>query len=487
MTGALTFGDRAAVDRLLGVPEMAWLVARVRPRILAAGDEPLRGVVRLDDPTDRQRAAVVRLVGRPRRGGSSLRVDLGTVEQVLRRGPWPAGLADAVETLTGPVVDRAAERAHEDAAWDAARRILAPVTDRFGLAEWWGAWCAAGGLKRVAGAEVARISSGPGVVAAEVTGPVAAHTVAGGLVERVVAVLGALPAAGQPLAVLARETVGDAHGLDQSRPLGRLAVAVVRAAFLADVPDGERSVREVWASAGVVLSNVASTVLCLGVPGAAGGDGLLPGLGGRSHPQLAADRAAGRAREATSVALEAMRLARAPVVLTLDQVRSGAVRTLPRTGVVHVCENPTVVEVAATRWASARPGSPAGAPARTVAESAPVPVLVCTWGQPSTAVIELLRTLAADGAEVRYHGDFDWSGLRIAGSLGAHVSWIPWRFGAGDYRAVVRREGPVLRLSGRPAPSPWDPELAAVMAEHGWAVEEEAVADLLAADVFGKQ
>lgn len=484
MTEALASGDRAALDRLLGVPEMAWLVARVRSRILAAGGDPLRGVVRLDDPTDRQRAAVVRLVGRPRRGGSSLRVDLGVVEQILRRGPWPAGLADAVETLTGPVVDRAAERARETAAWEAARGVLAPATDRFpGLAAWWGAWCAAGGLKRVARAEVARISAGHGAGVGEVIGPLA-PTVAGELVERVVAVLGALPAAGQPLAVLARETVGDAHGLDPSRPLGRLAVAVVRAAFLPGVPDGQRSVRDVWAAAGVVLSNVASTVLCLGVPGATGGAGATSGGGGRSNPHLSAD-AAGRVREATAVALEAMRLARAPVVLTLDQVRSGAVGTLPRTGVVHVCENPTVVEVTAARWAAAGPGSPAGARGRQAAESAPVPVLVCTWGQPSTAVVELLRTLAADRAEVRYHGDFDWPGLRIAWSLGAQVSWVPWRFGAADYRAVVQREGPVLRLSGDPAPSPWDPELAAVMAEHGWAVEEEAVADRLAADVLG--
>lgn len=448
-------GDRAALDRLLGVPEMAWLISRVRPRILSAGDQPLRGAVQLNDPTDGQRAAAVRLVGRPRRAGSALRVDLAVVEEILRRGPWPAGLADAALTLSGPVVDRAAERARAAAAWEAARDDLVPALRRFpGLVQWWHTWCAAGGLKRAAGAEAARTSAA------------SAPTVAADLVKRVAAVLERLPATGQPLAVLAREAVGDAHGLDASRPLGRLAAAVVRAAFLPGSVDGEGatgewSTRDVWAAAGVILSNVASTALCLGVPGAgpAGSDG------GRD-----------RSRGATATTLEAMRTARMPVVLTLDQVRSGGVRTVPRGGVVHVCENPTIVEVVAERWARAAGDVP----------GAVGPVLVCTSGQPSTATIDLLRTLAAEGAQVRYHGDFDWAGLRIAWSLRTHVAWVPWRYTAADYRAAVQDGSPSLHLTGGPAQCPWDPELAIAMTECGLAVEEEAVAHLLAADVLAR-
>ncbi|MHB1063972.1 MAG: TIGR02679 family protein [Georgenia sp.] len=443
-------GDRAALDRLLGVPEMAWLVSRVRARILTAGDEPLRGVVRLTDPTDGQRAAAVQLVGRPRRPASALRVDLVVVEEILRRGPWPAGLADAVETVSGPVVDRAVERAREAAAWDAARADLVPATGRFpGLAAWWDTWCRAGGLKRAAGAEAARTSAS------------SAPATAARLVRSVAAVLERLPATEQPLAILAREAVGDAHGLDASRPLGRVAAAVVRAAFLPGSADGEYSTRDVWAAAGVVLSNVASTALCLGVPGAvpAGSDG-----------------GCDRSRRATATALEAMRAARMPAVLTLDQVRSGGVRTLVRGSVIHVCENPTVVEVVAERWVRAAPGSSGRA----------APVLVCTSGQPSTAVTELLRTLAADGAEVRYHGDFDWAGLRIAWSLRTHVAWVPWRYTAADYRTAVQDGRPSLRLTGSPAQCPWDPALAVAMTECGLAVEEEAVAGLLAADVLAR-
>src|SRR5690625_3917108 len=153
-------GDRAALDRLLGVPEMAWLVDRVRARILAAGDTALRGVVQLDRPTDAQRAAAVRLVGRPKRAGATLRVDLAVLEEILRRGPWPAGLADAVVTLTGPVADRRAAQARAAAEWDAARDGLLPAAGRFpGLPEWWERWCAGGGLKRAARAEAARTSS----------------------------------------------------------------------------------------------------------------------------------------------------------------------------------------------------------------------------------------------------------------------------------------------------------------------------------------
>lgn len=428
-------GDRAALERLLGVPEMAWLVQRVRGRLSAAGDGPLSGVVQLNAPTEAQRAAAVRLVGRPRRPGTALRVDLAAVEEVLRRGPWPAGLADAVVTLTGPVVDARAAREQEAAAWRRAEAGLAAVAGRLpGLAAWWDPWCAAGGLKRAARAEAARTGVPPG------------PSVAAALVEATAEVLTQLPAAGEPLAVLAQRVTGEAHGLDESRPLGRLAAAAVAAAFA----PGEASPRRVWAAAGVVLSAVASTALCLGVPGVSP-DG---------------DHGPSR-RTATATALEAMRAARTPLVLTLDQVRSGGVAALPPEATVHVCENPTVVEVVAERWAAGD-----GAP-----------VLVCTSGQPSAAVVELLRALTAQGAGCRYHGDFDWAGLRIAAALRQRVPWTPWRYAAADYLALAREEVSRLRLAGPVAGSPWDPGLAVAMAERGIAVEEEAVADVLAADL----
>jgi len=445
-------GDRAALDRILGAPEMAWLVDRVRGRIPGVGGEPLRGVVQLNDVTAAQRSAAMRLVGRPKRAGMVLRVDLAAVEEILRRGPWPAGLADAVVALTGPVVDRRAEREREAAEWDVVRDGLAQAVSRFpGLPDWWEAWCSAGWLKRAARAEAVR------------TGVTPSPAVGAALVSMLAGVLELLPAHGEPLAILAQRAVGDAHALDVSRPLGRLGVTVVRAAFMPDeaLPDGESSPRDVWAAAGVVLSNLASTVLCLGVPG------VMP-VGPQivSHPS----------RTATASSLEAMRAARMPVLLTLDQVRSGGVRALPHSSVIYVCENPTIVEVVAERWA--------GVTAVAGTSGAGGPVLVCTSGQPSMAVVELLKRLAGEGAECRYHGDFDWAGLRIARSLSAQVKWVPWRYTDADYRDAVRESRPSLRLAGTPAESPWDPLLAVAMAECGLALEEEAVANLLAADAL---
>ena len=456
--GRMAVGDRFALDRLLGIPGMEWFVSRVRGRILAAGYEPLSGVVQLNDPTAEQRAGVMRLVGRPKRAGSTLRVELAVVEEILRRGPWPAGLADAVETLTGPVVDRGAERVSEAAAWDAARDGLGAAAARFPpLTKWWEAWCASGGLKRTARAEADRISM------------TRSPAVGADLVNKLMSVLEMLPASGEPLAVLARRAVGDAHGLDASRPLGRLAATVVRQAFIPDaaIPDGELSPRDVWAAAGVVLSNLSSTVLCLGVPGAS-----LTGAESVRHTS----------RTATATSLDAMRAARMPILLTLDQVRSGGIRTLPRSRVIHVCENPTVIEVVAERWA--RISGVAGTSDPVAPEG---PVLVCTFGQPSRAVVELLRVLAGDGAECRYHGDFDWAGLRIAKFLSGQVAWVPWRYSAADYREATQNGMPSRRLEGSSAESPWNPALAIAMTELGLAVEEEAVADLLAADVLAEE
>lgn len=437
--------DRSSIERLLGTREMRWFIERVRGRILASGGESLSGTVRLKAPTHEQRSAVWQLVGRPVRAGSSLNVDLAVVEEILRRGPWPAGLADAVQTLTGPVIDHGAKRAADQRNWDAARDVLAASADRFdGLTQWWNLWCAGGGLKRAARAEADRTGG--------LTTPV---MIAPNFVAQLAAVLDLLPAEGELLSVLARQATGDAHGLDANRPLGRTAVAVVRAAVGARQDD---PARHVWDKCGVLLSAVTSTVLCLGVAG--------------NKPERSL---AGTPRAATGAALEEMRISRMPVVLTLDQVRSGGIRAVPTGGVIHVCENPSVVEVVATLWDEA---------ASKADETDKPVVLVCTSGQPSTAVTTMLKILAGEGAAVLYHGDFDWAGLQIAQSLRRHVDWHPWRFTAADYLDALGQDVPSLALRGVPSPSPWDPDLAAAMAARGIAVEEEAVAGILAADLI---
>ena len=66
---------------------------------------------------------------------------------------------------------------------------------------------------------------------------------------------------------------------------------------------------------------------------------------------------------------------------------------MARPPVVWVCENPSVVEEAAEKLG---------------ARCAP---LICVEGRPSVAATPLLGALSRCGTELRYHGDFDWSGL----------------------------------------------------------------------------
>jgi uncharacterized protein (TIGR02679 family) len=152
-----------------------------------------------------------------------------------------------------------------------------------------------------------------------------------------------------------------------------------------------------------------------------------------------------------------------PVRLTLRQL-AGWDFAIPLLR-VRVCENPVVVAAAADRW------------------GADCPPLVCLGGFPNHAVLTLLSRLAHQGAELLYHGDFDWDGLKIANRLLETVPFRPWRFTAADYRAALRTQGETAKLRARPVDAAWDPRLAPAMAEAGVAVEEEAVLGELLADL----
>jgi uncharacterized protein (TIGR02679 family) len=131
---------------------------------------------------------------------------------------------------------------------------------------------------------------------------------------------------------------------------------------------------------------------------------------------------------------------------------------------VFVCENPNIVAIAADRL------GPACAP------------LVCTDGMPSAAQQTLLSQLAAAGARLRYHGDFDWAGLSIGNFVIREFGAEPWRFGKADYLAATAEHGLALR-DGKPVIAQWDPELTAAMAARGVIVHEEGVADMLMMDL----
>jgi uncharacterized protein (TIGR02679 family) len=131
---------------------------------------------------------------------------------------------------------------------------------------------------------------------------------------------------------------------------------------------------------------------------------------------------------------------------------------------VFVCENPNVVAIAADRL------GPACAP------------LICTDGMPCAAQQTLLAQLAAAGARLRYHGDFDWAGLVIGNFVMREFGAEPWRFGTADYLAASAEHGIALR-DGKPAIAQWDHGLAAAMAARGAVVHEEGVVEVLIMDL----
>lgn len=84
---------------------------------------------------------------------------------------------------------------------------------------------------------------------------------------------------------------------------------------------------------------------------------------------------------------------------------------------------------------------------------------------PSAAQRTLISQVAAAGARLRYHGDFDWPGLTIGNFVTGALGAQPWRFGADDYLAAC--QGGESRLSGGRIEAGWDPRLAAAMVEIG--------------------
>ncbi|MEV5988322.1 DUF2399 domain-containing protein [Streptomyces sp. NPDC052051] len=138
--------------------------------------------------------------------------------------------------------------------------------------------------------------------------------------------------------------------------------------------------------------------------------------------------------------------------------------------VIHICENPRVVEAAA--------------------DAACVHPLVCTSGSAATVVLTLLDALAAAGCRFVYHGDFDWPGITLANRIIHRYGARPWRMGAEDYEhlaALSQAEGiPQLPLDGEPVSAAWDPGLAPAMSALGVALHEEVTLDLLVDDLAGQ-
>ncbi|MFJ1548486.1 TIGR02679 family protein [Streptomyces sp. NPDC088246] len=374
--------------------------------------------VRLGPLDDAQREALADLLGLGRLPDVRPSVALARLEVAVTE-LCGRTVRETVTDLVGPLADRATERRRQE-------------DERAGL---W-AWLDAHDIVR---AQPALADWAASCRAAGLVGGSPGRTRA--LLTDTLAVLAALPAHAEPLPVFAARVVrGDSHALDDGTRLSSLVLRALAALHDTDPPQSAADRRAGWTRAGVADDELSATVLTAG---------LLPGGDG---PLARVARVCAEAGQAASLTLAQVR---APGGLTLG--------TRPA-AVVHVVENPSVMALALRRFGPS------------------CPPLVCTSGWPNSAAIHLLRLFADHGAILRYHGDFDGEGIRIAAYVLDKTPAQPWRMTAADYRAAV------ARLTGGPPPgrlteAPWDPELTVAMAGHGITVVEELVADVLLDDL----
>ncbi|MGW6506553.1 TIGR02679 family protein [Streptomyces niveus] len=355
------------------------------------------------------------------------RVQLGALDAALRASAAQCGLVSVVAELTGrPLQDRASAKEAQQTAWTALWQQLDADLTRAGLAHsgWIAGWLGelrSTGILTRAGIEVATaaLSSAVRTIAALADTPL--HAPAGTEANAV---------RQWELSELAAHTTGDAHGLDEGRLAGLLVLKAVSAACAMPWPDSAANRRLLWGQVGVSTDSLSGTVMVwrLTPPG--------------PHPW------ARMMRTRSDLALVTH--------LTLQELRTVPDAALTAAGTtVYFCENPQVLQ------AAARYDLPG--------------ILVCGSGNPSAAGWELLQRLTNSGADVAYHGDFDWPGIAIASRvIGAGAR--PWRMHAADYLNTLT-ELPAERLTpltGSTGSTPWDPQLAAAMAHRGLAVHEEA-------------
>ncbi|WP_240506379.1 TIGR02679 family protein [Thermoactinospora rubra] len=396
--------DPARLRRTLGAPGLARVLSRLAARIEHGRD--FYAPVVLSDVTDVERRAVAALLGRRDRGAARLTVPPRAVEAALQRAGICDDLHAAVLALTGPVPVRAEERAREERARAELLDVLSGC--RHAGEPWFAEWTA--GL----------IADGTLTKAVRQGGEV---------IRRARAVLDLLPSDARPISVLAEQATGDTKALSGT-PLARLVERALAARAGTPVTATAAGRRALWESAGVIVDDLASQVLVLGV---------------RATGSPLAQWLTAAAETAT------------PFRITLHQLATMPLRiTSPR---VYVCENPAVLRAAVG-----------------VGQVA----LICTEGIPSLACHRLLAACA--GRSVWWRGDFDWTGLRTTAEALARYGATPWRMDVATYERALNR-GESEPLKGSPAVSPWAPDLAARMAATGRAVMEERLVTELVEDL----
>lgn len=369
----------------------------------------VRGRVTLELDGRSQRHAVGALLGRSVTR-DRVSIDLASLDNRLRERSGVGGILAVLTALGGEPGNRVAQRAVRLAAREEPLALALSLVDHPWGEPWGETWVE--GLRR--------------------TGLLTNRPEATRVVEESASVLerllGRARAAPASRVELAAQLLGDAHALDEDRLVHQVVLRGLAAARGVVVPTTSAERRELWESHGVLPDLLSATCLSWGL---------------RPEGDTPVARRLGAAARAGD-----------PVHLTAWDLRRLPSWGDQRGSTVLVCENPRVLEAVAELATSHWP-------------------VVCTSGEPNTVVAGVLAGLAAGGATLRYHGDFDWPGLAIASRVIERFDAVPWRMGAADYEAAVRVEAP--ELTGRSVEAGWDPELSPAMRAHGRCVHEESV------------
>ena len=408
----------ARLHAILGVPASKRLLERLRARLGRGAF--LTGTVSIADPTEEEKRHFASIFGTSETRSETLRVDLDALALLLRNADLATGLREAVERLTGEVPNQRAARDSSDAAWREIYSRLDEMAQRDGrLLPWAETMRARGLLKRLASSSLGRATE---------------------WIEDFGRVWNRLPAAGEPLAKLAADVLGDAHALDVGRTLPALVLRAIPG--LGEPPPedtlspAERR-RELWAAAGVLSDELSGAVLVLNLPSEA------------TNPT-------GQLLCTASAAGEPLYLTLRQLLRTPPTFVAGNART------VFVCENPTVLAAAANELGAA---------------CAP---LVCVLGQLRQSAHRLLRQFTAANWRLAYHGDFDWPGIRISNLVLSRHGATAWRMSTDDYTSAPASK---VRLGKAGVAATWDSSLMSAMKARGHAVFEEQVLDTLLKDL----
>lgn len=407
---------------IFGAPGWTRFIGNLRGHRDAGRTVP--ACVTLKNPTAEERIKLASLLRRPAPSrAQDLRYSSDDILHALAAAGIPATWEEILDLLCGPVppsalAARATARSWLE-FWPSARDLLEAAA--FPLCNEWLDTLRSDGVFR-------RLSGGDAVAARQ-------------LLAQAAGLLRALPLAeDQPLAGVAARFCEDSHALDPDRPLSTLVLRglALRQGIALPVRAPER--RALWSQFGVVCDELSAPVLTfnLGVTG-----------------------------PATLAALvQQASLAAQPLHLTTRLLWTTPWQKLSFPPRAFVCENPTIIALAASRLGER------------------CPPLICIDGEPKTAARLLLRALRNGGVTLHYHGDFDWAGVAIADRIIREFSAIPWKFDAEAYGDALRYRG--RPLLGTPVPTPWASNLRDKMAESKRAYDEELLADTLLEDLLAR-